>query len=63
MCHTLQALASATGRKESTIKADYESSGDLGVVAASCRSAQRTLFTPAPLTIAGVLKTFKEIAK
>jgi hypothetical protein len=32
-------------------------------VAASCRSAQRTLFTPAPLTIASVLKTFREIAK
>ncbi|KAF6253198.1 ATP-dependent DNA ligase [Scenedesmus sp. NREL 46B-D3] len=59
----IKALASATGRKESTIKGDYESSGDLGVVAASCRSAQRTLFTPAPLTIGGVLKTFKEIAK
>ncbi|WIA12628.1 hypothetical protein OEZ85_006285 [Tetradesmus obliquus] len=59
----IKALASATGRKESSIKSDYETSGDLGSVAASCRSAQRTLFTPAPLTIAAVLKTFREIAK
>eukprot|EP00882_Tetradesmus_deserticola_P007838 GHRQ01008250.1.p1 GENE.GHRQ01008250.1~~GHRQ01008250.1.p1 ORF type:complete len:754 (+),score=419.69 GHRQ01008250.1:148-2262(+) len=59
----IKALASATGRKEASIRTDYEASGDLGLVAASCRSAQRTLFTPAPLTISGVLKTFREIAK
>lgn len=58
-----QALAAATGRKEASIKGDYEQSGDLGVVAANCRSAQRTMFPLPPLTIAGVLKAFKEIAK
>jgi hypothetical protein len=27
-----------------------------------CRSAQRTMFQPAPLTVASVFKTFKDIA-
>jgi hypothetical protein len=34
----LQALSAATGRKDAAIKADYEESGDLGSVAAACRS-------------------------
>eukprot|EP00775_Hariotina_reticulata_P004672 gene4672-4926_t len=59
----IKALAQATGRKESSIKADYEAEGDLGSVAAACRGAQRTMFKPQPLTIAAVLKTFKEIAQ
>jgi DNA ligase-1 len=58
----LQALASATGRKEALVKKEYETSGDLGKVAVMSRSVQRTMFKPAPLTIAGVFKTFKEIA-
>jgi hypothetical protein len=32
-----QALAAATGRKDAAIKADYETSGDLGSVAAASR--------------------------
>jgi len=28
-----------------------------------CRSAQRTMFQPAPLTVASVFKTFRDIAK
>eukprot|EP00878_Enallax_costatus_P010738 GHUV01011215.1.p1 GENE.GHUV01011215.1~~GHUV01011215.1.p1 ORF type:complete len:820 (+),score=334.68 GHUV01011215.1:667-3126(+) len=59
----IKALAQSTGRKESSIKADYESTGDLGSVAAACRGQQRTMFPAPPLTIAGVLKTFREIAK
>lgn len=63
MCwHTLQALAQATGRKEAIIKKEYEESGDLGVVAAQSRATQRTMFAQAALTIAGVFKTFKDIA-
>lgn len=59
----VQAVAAASGRKEASIKADYEAEGDLGCVAAACKSSQRTMFKPAPLTVAGVLKTFREIAQ
>lgn len=58
----IKALSQATGRKESIIKSDYDSSGDLGVVAAASRATQRTMFAPPPLTISGVFKSFKEIA-
>jgi DNA ligase N terminus len=59
----LQALAAATGRKEAALRAEYEACGDLGSVAAECRSRQRTMFTPPPLTVAGVLKSFRDIAR
>jgi hypothetical protein len=59
---TRQALAETTGRKEALIKKDYEDKGDLGAVAAASRSAQRLLSKPAPLTLAGVFKRFREIA-
>lgn len=58
----IKALAQATGRTEAAVKREYESSGDLGTVAASCRATQRTMFQPAALTVRGVFKTFKEIA-
>ena len=57
-----QALAEATGLKEASIKKSLEAEGDLGSVAVSCRATQKTMFTPAPLTIASVFKAFKEIA-
>jgi len=49
-----QALANSTGKKESSIKKDYEAEGDLGKVAVGARSTQRTMFQPKPLTIRGV---------
>ena len=52
-----QALAAATGRQESLIKKQYDEIGDLGTVASAARAVQRTMFTPTPLTIAGVLKS------
>lgn len=58
----IKALAAATGRQESWIKKQYDESGDLGTVASAARATQRTMFQPSPLTIPGVLKTFKEIA-
>ncbi|DBB17196.1 hypothetical protein WJX82_005523 [Trebouxia sp. C0006] len=58
----VKALAAATGRQESLIRKQYDESGDLGTVASAARATQRTMFTPSPLTIPGVLKTFKEIA-
>jgi hypothetical protein len=33
------------------------------VLCCPARSAQRTMFQPAPLTVASVFKTFKDIAK
>ena len=58
----IKALAQATGRKESVIKDNLEEVGDLGIVAAQSRGRQKQMFKPKPLTISGVLKTFKEIA-
>ncbi|KAG2493340.1 hypothetical protein HYH03_008474 [Edaphochlamys debaryana] len=59
----IKALCEATGKNEASIKKAYEGSGDLGVVAVGARSTQRTMFTPPPLTIASVLKSFRDIAQ
>jgi len=58
----IKALAAATGRNEAALKREAEAVGDLGKVAAASRATQRTLMPPPPLTIAGVFKTFREIA-
>lgn len=58
----IKALAQATGRNEELIKQDYYETGDLGVVAVNSRASQRVMFKPAPLTIASVYKTFRDIA-
>jgi DNA ligase-1 len=57
------ALAEATGRKESAIKAEYKTEGDLGIVAQASRGTQKTMYTPPKLTVSGVLKEFRAIAK
>lgn len=58
----VKALAQATGRKESSIKAEYAECGDLGLVAFSSRGMQKTMFPPPPLTLRQVFKLFKDIA-
>lgn len=58
----IKALCQATGRKESAIKADYDQTGDLGCIAATARGSQKTMFKPKPLSVRGVLKSFREIA-
>ncbi|PSC72994.1 DNA ligase 1-like [Micractinium conductrix] len=58
----IKALAQTTGRKEASIKTDYASSGDLGLVAYASRGTQKTMFPPPPLTLRGVFKAFKDIA-
>ncbi len=58
----IKAICLATGRKESAVKDEYDATGDLGIVAAHARGGQKTMFKPKPLTIAGVLSTFKDIA-
>ena len=47
------------------VKEQYQGDGDLGTVAKSCKSKQRTLgfgIKPKPLTVARVLNVFREIA-
>jgi len=58
----MKAIAQATGRSLASIKADAAAQGDLGLVAETSRSNQRTLMTPQPLTVLGVFQKLKEIA-
>uniref|UniRef100_A0A3Q2YXR2 DNA ligase n=1 Tax=Hippocampus comes TaxID=109280 RepID=A0A3Q2YXR2_HIPCM len=58
----MKAVAQATGRQLDKIKAEAQERGDLGLVAESSRSNQRTMFRPASLTVGGVFKKLKEIA-
>lgn len=59
----MKAIANATGRPLERIKADAAKQGDLGLVAETSRSNQRTLFQPQPLTVHGVFNKLVEIAK
>lgn len=59
----MKAIAQCTGRSVAQIKADVQEVGDLGIVAEGSRSNQRTMFQPAPLTVAGVYSKLKEIAQ
>jgi len=58
----IRALAEATGRSETKVKLDLDRRGDLGVVAAEARAAQKVMFKPKPLTVASVYATFRDIA-
>ncbi|XP_022095560.1 DNA ligase 1-like [Acanthaster planci] len=58
----MKAIAQSTGRTVEKVKADAAQQGDLGLVAQSSRSNQRTMFTPARLTVLKVFNTLKEIA-
>lgn len=59
----MKIICDATGRKLDFIKSQTHVTGDLGIVAEQSRMAQRMMFKPAPLTIIGVFKKLKEIAK
>jgi len=58
----IKAISQATG--SSKVKAHYERLGDLGTVAQTCKSQQRTLsFTkPVPVTVSQVHNTLRQIA-
>lgn len=59
----MRAIAEATGRKESSIKAEYHQTGDLGDVAQNAKAKQRVMFPPPPLTVKAVFDSFLAIAK
>ncbi|KAJ2793673.1 ATP-dependent DNA ligase Cdc17, partial [Coemansia helicoidea] len=59
----IKAIASATGRQAARIKQEHQELGDLGMVAQRCKTSQRTMFKPKPLSVTRVLQTFKEIAQ
>ncbi|XP_064416829.1 DNA ligase 1 isoform X2 [Latimeria chalumnae] len=59
----MRAVAQATGRQLEKIKAEAQEKGDLGLVAESSRSNQRTMFTPPKLAASGVFAKLKEIGK
>lgn len=58
----MKAIAQATGRSLDKIKKDAAEAGDLGTVAESSRSTQKTLFQPQPLTVNSVFHKLKEVA-
>jgi DNA ligase-1 len=61
----IKAISEAYGSKPNSIKGTYQEEGDLGIVAQSCKSKQRTLgfgAKPKPLTVQSVLQVFREIA-
>ncbi|OCT72895.1 DNA ligase 1 isoform X1 [Xenopus laevis] len=59
----MKAVAQATGRQLEKIKAEAQEKGDLGLVAESSRSNQRTMFTPPKLMASGVFGKLKDIAR
>lgn len=58
----IKAIAESTGRNAAQIKAEYQETGDLGLVAAKSKGTQPTMFKPKPLTISSVFKGLKDIA-
>lgn len=59
----MKVIMQTTGRSMAQIKADSQSTGDLGIVAERSKSNQRMMFVPAPLTVEAVFTRLKEIAK
>ncbi|XP_075151744.1 DNA ligase 1 [Haematobia irritans] len=59
----MKIICDSTGRKLDFIKSQTHATGDLGIVAEQSRMAQRMMFKPASLTISGVYKKLKDIAK
>ena len=58
----IKAIANTTGRNPKQIKEDLAKVGDLGLVAESSKSSQKTMFQPKPLTVEAVFAKLKEVA-
>ena len=59
----IKAISECYGRETSKIKADYKSTGDLGLIAQKSRSLQPTMFKTAPLDVDTVFDNSLKIAK
>lgn len=59
----IKAVANVTGRNVASIKKDMDKQGDLGLVAQSSKTNQKTMFVPSALTLAFVFKSLKEISE
>ncbi|XP_058058641.1 DNA ligase 1 [Anopheles bellator] len=58
----MKAIAQSTGRSLAQIKADAQTTGDLGLVAEQSKSSQRMMFRPASLTVESAFTKLREIA-
>lgn len=58
----MKALSQVTGRTVAALKSTYKQLGDLGDVAASARTTQKTMFPPPPLTVRKVFSELRTIA-
>ncbi|KAI8916019.1 ATP-dependent DNA ligase [Gorgonomyces haynaldii] len=58
----IKAIAQSTGKSTQAVKSLYESKGDLGLVAQSCKSSQQVMFQPKALTTQSVFKMLKDIS-
>uniref|UniRef100_A0A182PAL8 DNA ligase n=1 Tax=Anopheles epiroticus TaxID=199890 RepID=A0A182PAL8_9DIPT len=58
----MKAIAQSTGRSLAQIKADAQTTGDLGLVAEQSKSSQHLMFRPAPLSVEVVFGKLREIA-
>ncbi|XP_053661800.1 DNA ligase 1 [Anopheles marshallii] len=58
----MKAIAQSTGRSLAQIKADAQTTGDLGLVAEQSKSSQHLMFRPAPLTVDVVFGKLRDIA-
>lgn len=59
----MRALSQVTGLSMSSLKETYKKVGDLGNVASSARTNQKTMFPPPPLTVRKVFSELKAIAQ
>ncbi|CAG4969091.1 unnamed protein product [Colias eurytheme] len=60
--YIMKAVGQCTGRSLAQMRTAARASGDLGLVAEQARATQRTMFTPAPLTLRRVFGALKEVA-
>lgn len=58
----LKAISQVTGKTIAALKSDYKQVGDLGDVASSARTTQKTMFPPPPLTVRKVFSELRTIA-